>query len=654
MTGRVAELAAVSVLALLLTVAVAAPVLWAPSERIFGMDIVGRHHDPFSVMEQFGGSVAPGIYFQPLTDIPGILFARLVRPVAAYNWLVLLTFPLSAAAAYLLARHLALSPPGAAIAALAFAFSPFHLAHAAYHPHVAQTQWLPLYLLALWRCLDAATPAAVVFLALSTAAVVLSNFYGGLIAAVITPVAIVTYWGFKSRRQEGSLGRLAVTIGGLVGIACVGAAFAWPAAHRVFANSAGFATARQDLFRYSARWWSYFLPPIEHPALGGTVARIWSAAGVHEGLLEQQVSLGWGLVGLSLVALAACLRNRRNSKSLAVVPVLAITAFVALVCSLSPEHTVGAFTFKRPSAFIYRELPMFRSYARFGVVVQLMVAALAAIGAERLWNSQRRRERIACCALLALAVAEYAVWPPAMWRDVLPTEGHRWVANQPNRIHALDCELLTPESRSIQWLSGYRISLLDTWLDDCTEPNLADKLSLAGFTHLLVRRETATGQRFDTLSPSGDLKVVARFDDSAVFAVERTPLVATLDNSTFYAREHDETWTWQWMGREASWKILSQSHAPIAASVDVDMMSFQSARRMQVRLDDREVQTLVVDERRGITRLGPFALKPGAHDLVFYAIDAPTIAADLINNGDRRPLSFAFGTWRWIVEEPQP
>ena len=41
---------------------------------------------------------------------------------------------------------------------MAYAFSPFHLAQAAYHPHIAQTQWMPLYLLALWRCLDDASP----------------------------------------------------------------------------------------------------------------------------------------------------------------------------------------------------------------------------------------------------------------------------------------------------------------------------------------------------------------------------------------------------------------------------------------------------------------------------------------------------------------
>src|SRR6185436_11773214 len=127
--------------------------------------------------------------------------ARAAGPVAAYNWLVLLTFPLSAVAAYLLARDLALSPASAAFAAIVFAFSPFHLAHAAYHPQIAQTQWMPLYFLALWRCLDDSTPAAIGFLAIAAVGVTLSNFYGGLIAAVLTPVAVIAYWLFKTRTQ---------------------------------------------------------------------------------------------------------------------------------------------------------------------------------------------------------------------------------------------------------------------------------------------------------------------------------------------------------------------------------------------------------------------------------------------------------------------
>src|SRR6185503_5740675 len=216
--------------ALILTLVIAAPVLRAPSDRIFGMETVGRHHDPFTVMEQFGRPFVLGAYSQPLTDVPGAWLARASGPVAAYNWLVLLTFPLSAAAAYMLARHLTLSAAGSGIAALAFAFSPFHLAHAAYHPHIAQTQWVPLYLLALWRCLDRSSAAAVGVLAISIAGVTLSNFYGGLIAAVLTPAAVTAYWFFVARRLPRAGLQLAITIGSLAVIAACGFAYAQYAA----------------------------------------------------------------------------------------------------------------------------------------------------------------------------------------------------------------------------------------------------------------------------------------------------------------------------------------------------------------------------------------------------------------------------------------
>ena len=90
------------------------------------------------------------------------------------------------------------------MAAFAYAFSPFHFAHAGYHPHVAQTQWFPLYFLALWRCLDKGNPTAMGFLAATTVALALSNFYAALIVAVVSPVAIAAYWiaGYSPQRSR--------------------------------------------------------------------------------------------------------------------------------------------------------------------------------------------------------------------------------------------------------------------------------------------------------------------------------------------------------------------------------------------------------------------------------------------------------------------
>jgi len=377
--------------ATLVTLAMAAPVLRAPSERVFGMEIAGRHHDPFTVMQQFGRPPGASVYSQPVTDVAGTLLARGSNPVAAYNWLVLLSFPLSALTAYLLGRHLALSPAAAFVAAMAYAFSPFHLAQAAYHPHIAQTQWIPLYLLALWRCLDGPSPAAIGFLVAATAAVTLSNFYGGLIAAAVTPVAVMAYWTATRKREPGAGRRLAMTVAALALVAAAGIAYASYAAGPIVANRAAFAFPRADLFRYSAAWWSYLVPPVAHPLLGEGARRFWAASGVREGLLEHQVSLGWAIVALALIAVFRRLADVR-------VLVLAAVALTALACSLAPERTIGAFTIAGPSALLYALVPMFRSYARFGVVVQLMAALLAGIGLDYLRQAGTRRARIAAAA----------------------------------------------------------------------------------------------------------------------------------------------------------------------------------------------------------------------------------------------------------------
>ena len=113
----------------------------------------------------------------------------------------------------------------------------------------------------------------------------------------------------------------------------------------VVVDPAAFAFPRGDLFRYSAKWWSYLVPPVGHPLLGAAAHRFWSAAGVSEGLLEQQVSLGWGIVVLGLIALFRspwAARDDRRRLFLANAALFAVLAVVALACSLAPGPTTCA------------------------------------------------------------------------------------------------------------------------------------------------------------------------------------------------------------------------------------------------------------------------------------------------------------------------
>jgi hypothetical protein len=650
MRRNAADVLGVVALAATLIAAVAAPVLRAPSARVFGMEIVGRHHDPFTVMQQFERPLTIGIYTQPLTDMTGALLARLAGPIAAYNWLVLITFPLSAAAAYLLARYLTLSAAGAAVAALAYAFAPFHLAQSAYHPHIAQTQWMPLYLLALWRCLDKATPGAVSFLVGATLTVTLSNFYGGLIAAVVTPAAIAASWLVTRRSGPSATRSLIITSATLALVAAGGIAYASHAVRAVVTNPAAFAFPRADLFRYSAKWWAYLVPPVEHPWLGAMARRIWDRAGVREGLLEQQVSLGWAIVALGLVAILRWLRRDRGDAALARVPVLVVVAVVALLCSLSPERTIGTITFVRPSALLYNIVPMFRSYARFGLVVQLMAALLAGIGVDALRRSGTTWTRVACMALLVMAAGEYAVSPAALWRDVLPTRAHRWVMQQTSPVRVLDCARVDQESASVPWLTRSRVTLLDSSIGDCTEPNLPGKLAADGYTHLLVRSASVEGRAFfDRPAPDG-LCLVARFRDAQIFAVTApASVIYTAAMTQFSPREHDVDRSWRWMGSDASWTVVNTGTRPVVASLAIELSAAHQTRRLELRLDGGAPQTLTVEQSRQVYELGPLTIPPGNHQLVFHPLEAPLPVRDATGTRDPRLLSFALGTWSWTV-----
>lgn len=653
MRGPGTDVLLVAVLASVVTLVLAIPVLRSPATHLFGPEVAGRHHDPFTAMQQFERPLSRSMHQQPVTDVTGALLARVSSPVAAYNGLVLLTFPVSAVAAYLLGRYLDLSRAAAMIAALLFAFSPFHFAHAAYHPHIAQVQWLPLYLLALWRCLDRASVAAVALLVVATGCVTLSNFYGGLIAAVITPAAIASYWGVRSRHLPDARRSLAVTSGALAGIAVGAVAAGTYAGHMAVTNAAALALSPDDLIPHSAVWWSYLIPPVAHPLFGPTVKQAWQAAGVQHGLVEQQLSLGWGWLVLGLVSVHAWLVRGERGRGLWAVPVLASVAVVGVLCSLPPVIAVGPFRMLGLSALLHAVVPMFRAYARFGVIVQLMVALMAALGASYLWHRQTRFSRIAAGALLTLGVLEYAVWPATLWRDVLPTRAHRWAADHPGEMRVLDCVARTSETSSIEWLTGRRITMRPDGFPDCTQPTIAASAGAAGYTHLLVRRRTVESEWYATHYVPDGLRLTTHFDDGDVLAVlaPASPVYTTMMGA-FHPRERDRDWTWRWMGPPAHWTVLNPSGLPVTAVLHVELMAFHSARTVEIVVDGVHAQTLTVTPRRRLMPIGPLALTPGRHSLEFRPVAPPTVAAEILHNGDDRPLSLAVGTWYWTTAEP--
>jgi hypothetical protein len=637
----------------------AAPVVLAPGERLFGSgETLGRedpNRDALVVIEQFRSGRVPTPYLQPLTDLPGRALARIMSPVAAYNIVILATFPLAAAAAYLLARRVIGSHLGAMVAGLAYAFLPFHVTQAGGHPHVAQTQWLPLYLLALWRCADRPDLPRAALLLAAAAAVALSDFYGGFIAAVLSPVALVAYGVVSpSRPGESSVRRVAITGFVLAAAAAAGLVLIHLFAPAVLARPGSLAFARSELFAWSAKWWSYLIPPVDHPLWGTSVREFWMRGGVGESLLEhQQVGVGWSLLVLGAVPLRLWLRGDRASLAVRSAPVLAILACSALLCSLSPERRIGPLSFVRPSALLYEVAPMFRAYARFGLVVGLMTALLAGAGVACLWQRPGSRGRVAAVLLLGLAALEYAPFPPWRWRDVLPTRAHRWLAAQSGSLRVLDC---VPPSRVSDYLAlsllGHEGSLLGAPIfDDCGEPRLGDKLKATGYTHVVVRRDSAIG-RWLAVNPAPEgLARGPEFDDGWILEVKaERPRVYVSALVGFYPREYEGQSTWRWMGQTGTLRVVATRESAGTVLV-LELKAFPRERIVEWFLDGRRLGEVVVAAgwRRYELPLGPIA--PGESTITLASRGPAIVADDVLRNGDSRALGLALASWS--VDSPR-
>lgn len=644
--------AGVTATALVLTLVMAAPVLVDPDTRLFGREISGRHHDPFTVIEQFESPRPLGLYTQPVTDWAGAATARVLgNGVRAYHLVVLASFPLAALFAFLLARRLTGSAAAAWPAALAYAFLPFHWAHAAYHPHGAQTQWLPLYLLALWSCAERFTARRAAGLIAAAALVALSNFYFGLIAAVLTPAALGTQWWVAARSGRPRPHRApAATAAVLLALAGGGLAYVARWAPMVLENPTRLAFPAEDVGRYTARWWSYLMPPVDHPLGGARLSDFWSRQDPG-GLVERQLALGIGLLALAALGLMAWWKGDRPRLTRSV-PVLAAVAGVAYVFSLAPVWRLGSFTWAAPSGLLYSLAPMFRAHARFGLAVGLATAILAGIGFAWLWAGSGRRPRLLAGGLVAVLTLELTPFPPWRWRDVLPTSAHRWLAVHKPEAEVLDCVGPgEPAQRSVDRFFPGRLTRLPPPAD-CRDPQTASRFAAAGLSHLLVRRAGDLGRWLaDRPAPPG-LETVGEFDDALLFRLTAPAAthLATIGGG-FHRREYKGDSSYRWMTATGHLDLVvstPRSSAMAAMALELDLHAFPEPRAIEVRIDGRPVAVLQVPIEKTSFRVDLGALGPGRHRLELASRSPATVPDELLANGDHRRLAIALWGWRWV------
>ena len=630
------------------------------------------HHLPVSPMRLIAmpEGYSMSVYkIDPLFNLLARVGSIITNETVTYNLILLASFFLAAVGAYFLVRRLTASRAAATFAGLAFGFCPYMLAQGKEHLGLAATFWLPFFALLLinaWRGRSGWSFAGCgVLLALMT----LFNYQYGMLAVVFGATFLVTVWlaGAPWRRTTVNWSIVLKASAVIIVIAII-AAVSLVALSR--------ATAQQDkplegLYQFSARPWDYVLPSPESKVFGGLTGGFINSH-LHNGfLVENSLFLGYTTMLLAIFAVLVSFSGRVRGKlalresgvetdaepqsarrlsddphARRAVLAFAVSAAVAFVFSMPPSAKILGIKIFFPSNLLYKVLPQFRAYARFGIIVMMCAVALAGFGiaflAERLKNPRGAFVLVAVAMMLVLI--EFTISPPFFSLDTASTtDYYRWLKKQPGSAAVAVYPLyIHDDFYNYGYLFAQRLhqkglvngahpgtesAKLRESILDVKHPATPGLLSRAGAKYVVVIPGYYTegvmhptyvyATNLDERPMPPGLRRVRSFPDATIYEVKAAPadFVCEYDSGVYEPYVDAQGRAWHPCMNETLASIRSYLHKPATCSIRLKVMSAGPTRGVSFSVNGEVKSVVAVTPSPVDVILEGVVLSPGVNTL---------------------------------------
>jgi hypothetical protein len=431
----------------------------------------------------------------------------------AYNFHILLSFLLSGLFMYFLVNYIFNNSLAAFLSGVIYAFCPYHFARSWQHFGLAQIQWMPLYILALFKLKEEKIFKNILLITFSFFVVSMDYTYAYFM--IITTILFLAFIFInreeKQKNKIFSLFTISVILSFLITlpfnyIFYRNFIFGVPAEARGL-----YYRPFEDLFSQSARPLSYILPSSFHPIFG-KFTQLFMGYNLYGNIFtEHTLYLGWVPLILAFIAVKSW-RGRRSHYKLLVknedfyIGFFVVLAIVAWFFSQPPWWKIGTIKIYMPSFFMYKILPMYRAYCRFGIVVMLAVTVLAGFGLKFILGKFKTyKSKIALtCLFSSLVLFEFLNFPPFKVIDVSRVpQVYYWLKEQPRDIVIAEYPI-DEESQNVMYefyqtkhekriinatIPGAYANKVTYTIIKLSEPHTAEVLRWLGVKYVLVHKQ---------------------------------------------------------------------------------------------------------------------------------------------------------------------
>ncbi len=434
---------------------------WHKYSLIHHLDLA---HSPF-LSAPFGIDLSGA----PLSWFVKFLFSTLllfVSPVASLNILMLVSFVLTGLFCYVLCFWLTKDRNASLVGGLIFNFSPFHLNKAMEFGFFFLGNWFILFILAILLLREHLALRRVFFAIAALWLLFSFNVYYAFFCLIFI-IALFLYnlfyeWKIKihllralrtkeirERLKQGVLFFIAIL---LVFLGAVLMNFSlvikfFKILFSISETGTNPVSIYMRSFEYlssqSARPLSYLLPASTHPVFGDFTKKMFGTLFYGRGSIEQTLYVGIAPLFLSFFSvriwmkrddIACNILNGLSKRDYYYIGLFLFSGCVAFFCSMPPLVDFVFFKVNFPSFYFYKILPMFRAYARLGIVVMMCVSVLAAYGLKIIFLKLKERSALKMMIFLfAIFVIcfEFTNMPPLRVADLskIP-QVYAWLSQQ--------------------------------------------------------------------------------------------------------------------------------------------------------------------------------------------------------------------------------
>jgi len=460
----------------------------------------------------FGVPTVSG-FSTPVGEWLNIILNKVGNEIAAYNLYVYISFPLTAFATYLFLNKLLHNYVAAFVGGLIFGFCPGAVMQAAGgHAAFAFNVFIPIFLAALFNNRAQRTILSAFYVAISYSLIVFSALYFGYLAIYIALFFVA--FDLLSCRSGNRMAIVLNSIYGVIFAVILILPFEYKAIYQQLTFSSevlvksGHIRDFNELAVYSSRFWEFLTPSIDHPILGKL---IYDFARTHlhgSNVFEQSLYLGVIPIGLFLMGFVLIARGKFDTDRKTYFLFFAFGGLWMYFLSMPPLISIGDVHLPTASYFAYNIAPMFRVYARFGILVNFFVACSVAVVLTYIFQKATRARYLTLLAvLLPLLCFEYWSVPLGYALPInKPPEVYQWLSKEPKDVIVAEYPMMKSDEASFYsylfWQRVHKKALVNgaapdnvkAWeffekIKDLESPHTSELLKSAGVKYVIVHGE---------------------------------------------------------------------------------------------------------------------------------------------------------------------